>query len=157
MSEYFRRYIKREHYPNPPYMSWQVGPTSSSKHPSRIVSMTPSRHESGSRPGMKIGTSFGARKNKLTGYFRNIEYFLTWRSTISEVGTNYAGKICSTRISKSTSEDLINRTTRKNQTSMTFSLLLFFSQVNMLSSTSNSRGLRMITNFYGSWNLYLLC
>ena len=56
MSEYFRRYIKREHYPNPPYSEQHSAPISNSKPASKIVFMTRWYNGSGDRPGTMIGT-----------------------------------------------------------------------------------------------------
>lgn len=108
--------------------------------------------ESGSKPGTMTGIWCGAKKNKSTGSFKSIASYLTWRSTTSEDGTNYAGKICSTKISKNSSGASTSKTINRNQTSMTSSLPPSNSQDSTSSSSSNSREPKTIIKSYGSWN-----
>lgn len=56
--------------------------------------MMGSHIESGNKLGMTIGMLFGVKRNKLTGYFKNIGYCLICALIIFEDGINYAGKIC---------------------------------------------------------------
>lgn len=94
MSEYFRKYIKKEHYPTPPYTNRHIVRTLNSKHPFEIASTKASSVESGNKPMAMIGTSCGAKKNKSIGFMKNIAFNPEPRSTISEGGLNYAEKIC---------------------------------------------------------------
>ena len=50
---------------------------SSSKLLLKTVYMMALTTANGSKLGMMIGTSFGAKKNKSTGFFKNIAYYHT--------------------------------------------------------------------------------
>ena len=54
-----------------------LAPISSSKLLSKTVYTMALATASGSKLGMMIGTSSGAKRNKLTGFFKNIAYYHT--------------------------------------------------------------------------------
>lgn len=54
-----------------------LAPISSSKLLSKTVYTMALTTASGSKLGMMIGTSSGAKRNKLTGFFKNIAYYHT--------------------------------------------------------------------------------
>lgn len=64
MSEYFRRYIKKEHYPVQPYHLKNIEPILNLKLHSEIVFMMAWPIDSGSKHGMMIGILSGARRNR---------------------------------------------------------------------------------------------
>ena len=98
MSEYFRKYIKQEHYPNPPYSLPHPAKISNSKHRSGTASIRDSTTDNGGKLMAMIGTSSGAKKNKSTGFFRSIGSNLAQRPITFEDGPNSAAKICSAKI-----------------------------------------------------------
>ena len=152
MSEYFRRYIKREHYPNPPYRMHHIETMLNLRQPSRTVSMTHFSTESGSKPGMMIGMSFGARRNKSIGSSRNIEFYRIWGSIIFVDGSSCVARICLIKISKNSNVRSTSKIIKRNLTSMTFCLLLFCFLVNMSFFMRNLKGLKMTIDLSGLWN-----
>ena len=120
MSEYFRKYIKKEHYPNPPYPDPYPAKTSNSRPLFVTVSLRHSTTVSGRNLMGKIGTSCGVKKSRLTGSSRNIVLLRDAKSTTSEDGASCAKRICSVKISRSSREPLISKETAENQVSTIF-------------------------------------
>lgn len=149
MSEYFRRYIKREHYPNPPYHMHNIETMLNLRQRSRTVSMMLFSTGSGSKPGMMIGMSFGARRNKSIGSSRNIEFYHICALIIFEDGSSCVARICSIKISKNSNVPSTSKIIKRNLTSMTSCLLLFCYLVNMSFFTRNLKELKMTINLSG--------
>ena len=149
MSEYFRRYIKREHYPNPPYHIHHIETMLNLRQRLRTASMMLFSTGSGSKLGMMIGMSFGARRNRSIGSFRNIEFYRICALIIFEDGSSCVVRICSIKISKNSNVLSTSKIIKRNQMSMTSYLLLFCYLVNMSFFTRNSRGLKMTINLSG--------
>ena len=124
------------------------------KPPLKMQSMMLAYIVNGSKLGTMIGTWSGAKRNKSTGSLRSTASCLTWRSTISEDGISYAGKICSIKISRSSKEDSISKITKRSPINMTFCRPLFNCLANMSSSTNNSKSHNSTIKLYGSWNQY---
>ena len=154
MSEYFRKYIKKEHYPNPPYSHNNQVKTSSSKLLLEIVSTRPLIIVSGSNRMAMTGIWCGVKNSKLTGYFRNTGSLKVARSITSEDGENFAKKIYWAKILRNSRERLISRGIVVSQVSTIFCLLLFCCQVNTSFFMSNSSGINIMTKSFGLWSLY---
>ena len=150
MSEYFRKYIKKEHYPNPPYPDLYQAKTSNSRHLFVTVSSRHSTTVSGRNPMGRIGTSCGVKRSRSTGSSRNTASLRDARSITSEDGANCARKIYSVKISRSTREPLTSKETTKNPVSTIFCPRLSCFPANMSSSTRNSSVPNMIANHSGS-------
>ena len=101
MSEYFRKEIKKEFYPTPPYRLPHLATTSNSRPLLETASTVDLIIDNGKRLRTMIGMYFGARKNKSTGFSKSIAFNPTPKSIISEDGPNSAAKTCSAKTSKS--------------------------------------------------------
>ena len=150
MSEYFRKYIKKEHYPNPPYPNLYQAKTLNSKPPFVTVSLRHSTIVSGRKLMAMIGTSCGVKKNKLTGSSKNIDLHREVRLITFEDGVSYARKICLVKISRSSREPLISKEIVESRTSTIFCLQLSCYPVNMSFFTRSSNVISIMTKYCGS-------
>lgn len=113
MSEYFRKYIKKEYFPLHRYLHNHLVPISSSKHFLPIASLLYYLKGAINKLRMMIGIYTGAKSSLSLKLLTKLDFFPTRGSTIFEISMRSAEKIYFLKMSRSIKGLLRNRESLK--------------------------------------------